>query len=266
MWYIFFYRSLCSFVRFKAQGYQNRLFSPVLDMRGGVVKMFCRLLHWCSHEVTWPHVSWLHDDVCLGQAFLVAEQHNKLRWVCRFQHTDVPEELIGFVTDVCTHFHCCPWRLNKVWRRVEHNFMLFNDIISPAPVVWCQRRFKCECKWILAMDSEGNSRTILKFCPTFRQERHSKTRKPGYEYHVFQHRIEMDVSCITLALDHLTTCCRLITVLRIVRSALIIEAWVCIVQGERVVPVQNVLHCAGRGKSYTWNTLGGYVPSGNRRK
>lgn len=49
------------------------------------------------------------------------------------------------------------------------------------------------------MDSEGNSRAILKYFPAFRQKRQRKTGKPGLiGYHVSQPRIEIDVSCIQL--------------------------------------------------------------------
>jgi hypothetical protein len=74
------------------------------------------------------------------------------------------------------------------------------------------------------MNSEGNSRSMLKYFPAFRQERQRKEGKPGLiKYHVSQRRIEMDVSCIELynTSKHWTTC--LVEVLRIVRSASIIE-------------------------------------------
>ena len=84
--YILFYRSLFFFSLFfyKFVGpelLERPVLSSVLDMQVGFVKMFCWLLYWCSHGVTWPHVYWLHHDVFLDQAFLVAEQRSKLHWV-----------------------------------------------------------------------------------------------------------------------------------------------------------------------------------------
>jgi hypothetical protein len=57
-----------------------------------------------SREVTWPHVSRLHDDVCPGQACLLVEQDSKLQWAGEFKHKDVRTavywEQIGLVFSV----------------------------------------------------------------------------------------------------------------------------------------------------------------------